>query len=302
MYRTMGIPARYVTGFATYAAAGVDTEVTALQAHAWVEIYIDNVGWVQIEVTPGGSNGNPGLPEAPEKPEKPEKPEDPEDYKPLEMKIPTSSASKLVDGKPLTSDSIDWYLIGDVNNGEWAYVESESKCIYVGGDAHYEGWWFSTEGVVANGSITYVGVATNGAKGIQMKNADNVDIDSSRYAFKYLGSLEVKAIELRFTAADGFVTDQTRYYNELESVVIVTPNATLAIEYDVDGNPIRKHSFEDFTVVYKYNENNPLSDEELKFDTINSIVEVMLIIDEVNVIEKYYRVTYGEHGMLTYEE
>ena len=72
MYRTMGIPARYVTGFATYAAAGVDTEVTALQAHAWVEIYIDNVGWVQIEVTPGGSNGNPGLPEAPEKPEKPE--------------------------------------------------------------------------------------------------------------------------------------------------------------------------------------------------------------------------------------
>jgi len=45
-----------------------------------------------------------------------------------------------------------------------------------------------------------------------------------------------------------------------------------------------------------------LSDEDLEFDVMNSIKEVKLIIDGEDVIERYYVVTYGEHGMLTYEE
>ena len=57
MYRTLGIPARYTVGFATEVLAGQSVSVKALQAHAWVEVYIDGFGWVQIEVTPGGSGG-----------------------------------------------------------------------------------------------------------------------------------------------------------------------------------------------------------------------------------------------------
>ena len=50
MYRYMGIPARLVSGYMANTVNGT-VEVTAKSAHAWVEIYIDNLGWVQMEVT-----------------------------------------------------------------------------------------------------------------------------------------------------------------------------------------------------------------------------------------------------------
>ena len=55
LYRTLGIPARYTTGFAAQTVAGKETEVLARMAHAWVEVYIDGIGWVNIEVTGSGS-------------------------------------------------------------------------------------------------------------------------------------------------------------------------------------------------------------------------------------------------------
>lgn len=67
MYRTLGIPARYVVGYMGKTQAGVWSKVTAKQAHAWVEVYIDRVGWVFVEVTgtspssDGGSAGQGGL-------------------------------------------------------------------------------------------------------------------------------------------------------------------------------------------------------------------------------------------------
>lgn len=81
IYRQMGIPARYVEGYAfsyenvlaseenQYMEYGdfysglnllgetavVDVEVTDAMAHAWVEVYIDGFGWKIVEVTPSGS-------------------------------------------------------------------------------------------------------------------------------------------------------------------------------------------------------------------------------------------------------
>ncbi len=58
--RYLGIPARYVTGYVvspsdfssddgnTYTAV-----ITGKQAHAWAEIYLDGMGWVPVEMTPG---------------------------------------------------------------------------------------------------------------------------------------------------------------------------------------------------------------------------------------------------------
>ncbi len=65
LYRALGIPARYTVGFLGNAVAGERTEVTAANAHAWVEVYIDGLGWIPVEVTGsggsgGGSGGNSG--------------------------------------------------------------------------------------------------------------------------------------------------------------------------------------------------------------------------------------------------
>lgn len=64
LYRTLGIPARYTIGYVADAKAGIDTEVTSDNAHAWVEIYLDGIGWVQVEVTGGDDGGGaPGVDE-----------------------------------------------------------------------------------------------------------------------------------------------------------------------------------------------------------------------------------------------
>ncbi|MBO7515182.1 MAG: hypothetical protein J6T47_06145, partial [Lachnospiraceae bacterium] len=51
MYRTYGIPARYVVGYATQGAPGRWTTMTTNDAHAWTEVYIDGSGWIPVEVT-----------------------------------------------------------------------------------------------------------------------------------------------------------------------------------------------------------------------------------------------------------
>ncbi|MFW6437103.1 MAG: transglutaminaseTgpA domain-containing protein, partial [Halococcoides sp.] len=55
MLRTQGVPARHVTGYTSGEQIGEDRYVVRNRhAHAWVEIYVDDVGWVPIEATPGG--------------------------------------------------------------------------------------------------------------------------------------------------------------------------------------------------------------------------------------------------------
>lgn len=58
MFRTFGIPARYVEGYMTTSliAGQGPNQIMDESAHAWAEIYIDGAGWVAIEVTPGFIN------------------------------------------------------------------------------------------------------------------------------------------------------------------------------------------------------------------------------------------------------
>ena len=59
-FRSQGIPARYVEGYraaddqlAAAVDAGVPLDLTAADAHAWTEVYLDGQGWTPVEVTPG---------------------------------------------------------------------------------------------------------------------------------------------------------------------------------------------------------------------------------------------------------
>lgn len=51
--RAEGIPARYVQGFCVPVAGSKGAVVLSSMAHAWPEVYIDDVGWIPFEPTPG---------------------------------------------------------------------------------------------------------------------------------------------------------------------------------------------------------------------------------------------------------
>jgi transglutaminase-like putative cysteine protease len=63
MYRALGVPARYTTGYLGVVQADQWTTVTGKFAHAWVEVYIDGFGWVPVEVTGSGSGGDTPTPD-----------------------------------------------------------------------------------------------------------------------------------------------------------------------------------------------------------------------------------------------
>ncbi|MEE3467596.1 MAG: DUF3488 and transglutaminase-like domain-containing protein [Eubacterium sp.] len=51
--RSQGIPARYVQGFQVSTKGKTQVEVKSTMSHAWPEAYLDGVGWIGFEPTPG---------------------------------------------------------------------------------------------------------------------------------------------------------------------------------------------------------------------------------------------------------
>ncbi len=51
--RAEGLPARYVQGFCVPVDADKEMTVTANMAHAWPEVYLEGIGWLPFEPTPG---------------------------------------------------------------------------------------------------------------------------------------------------------------------------------------------------------------------------------------------------------
>ncbi|MBO4419219.1 MAG: transglutaminase domain-containing protein [Oscillospiraceae bacterium] len=100
LYRALGIPARYVSGYICEAKAGEEVRVTNLHAHAWVEAWIGG-RWLAFEPTPGEATEFTGLiPETPYESRPTEetepeytRPNDPRKPRPSETNpdVPTSS-------------------------------------------------------------------------------------------------------------------------------------------------------------------------------------------------------------------
>ena len=99
VYRAFGIPARYTTGFADTVQKNTTTNLTSQDAHAWVEIYVDGLGWVPMEVTGGGGAGFGGT-------------GDPSQSTKTELYIQACSATKMYDGKPFDIDELDFVILG----------------------------------------------------------------------------------------------------------------------------------------------------------------------------------------------
>lgn len=68
MLRALDVPARFATGFAVTVPGdrvGDPVVVTDRQAHAWVEVYYDSIGWIPLEATPAGVGIPARIPHAP---------------------------------------------------------------------------------------------------------------------------------------------------------------------------------------------------------------------------------------------
>lgn len=87
MARMVDLPSRYVEGYLVPERPGGSTTVLGKNAHAWVEIYFEGVGWLPFDPTPGsgdsyhpprgdqpgdGGDEDPGEEPGPEEPEEPE--------------------------------------------------------------------------------------------------------------------------------------------------------------------------------------------------------------------------------------
>lgn len=56
LLRAAGIPANYVEGYCTYVPGRDGVLVLGNMAHAWVEYYLPNVGWIMLEPTPASGH------------------------------------------------------------------------------------------------------------------------------------------------------------------------------------------------------------------------------------------------------
>ncbi len=103
LYRALGIPARYTTGFMMEVTAGAWNDVTS-PGHAWVEVYVEGLGWIQVEVT--GSSDTPVDPPVVPPVDPPIDPDDPPVIPPEDRPTLTlipAFAHKTYDGTYLTA-------------------------------------------------------------------------------------------------------------------------------------------------------------------------------------------------------
>lgn len=68
LLRASGIPARYVEGYLSQTQAGEISPVQEKAAHAWVEYYVNGVGWVVLDPTPSDDEPEEPVPTEPTSP------------------------------------------------------------------------------------------------------------------------------------------------------------------------------------------------------------------------------------------
>ena len=104
LLRAAGIPAQYVTGYMVETELGRPTVVTEKHAHAWVEVFINGVGWVVLEPTPGG--GQTGSTYVPPEQTEPQVTEGTVPVPPTETEAPTETTLTTQAGTESTETTV----------------------------------------------------------------------------------------------------------------------------------------------------------------------------------------------------
>lgn len=94
MARMVGLPARYIEGYAAIPDSDGVARVTQQQAHAWVEIYFSGFGWLPFDPTPGTNDAGGTLPS-----------DDPEGDSPTPSPSPTATPTPSPSPAPDASPS-----------------------------------------------------------------------------------------------------------------------------------------------------------------------------------------------------
>lgn len=94
MARMVGLPARYIEGYAAVPDSDSVAHVTQQQAHAWVEIYFSGFGWLPFDPTPGTNDAGGTLPS-----------DDPEGDSPTPSPSPTATPTPSPSPAPDASPS-----------------------------------------------------------------------------------------------------------------------------------------------------------------------------------------------------
>lgn len=94
-YRAAGFPARYVEGYYCFNADRKNETVTltSQNAHAWVDVYMDGIGWLPIDVTPGFYYDTYSLIELVAKPKQIDKTDEDKKNSPDKLKLNEDSGS-----------------------------------------------------------------------------------------------------------------------------------------------------------------------------------------------------------------
>ncbi len=112
LLRAAGIPARYVEGYMVQTGGQSDdgmytVEVQQRHAHAWVEYYVPNVGWVVLEATPAAGENPPPTtkPTDPTEPVVPTLPPTTQTTAPTQPSLPGTTAEETT-VPPTTSSAL----------------------------------------------------------------------------------------------------------------------------------------------------------------------------------------------------
>ena len=271
LFRALGIPARYVTGFSAKTEAGQWTDVLGNQAHAWVEVYIDGIGWVNLEVTGsgggtgGGGETNPDLEDEEPRPEE----EDPngDGYPPYEEEEVVTNT---------TLYPVEQYK---EHNGE----PLQAKPLLAGFEAlAKEGYTYS---VVVSGEQTDIGYGTSTIDSFTLYKDGEIVPES-----------EWSALGIKITLKTG------RLHVYKEKLVLTTYSATKVY----DGTPLVHRGDDAYVIFGEYVQGHSLGSitfhvARVSAGTSYNTADIKIVDENGNDVTYYYRIT-KEIGTLHVEE
>ena len=178
LFRALGIPARYVTGFLTETRVGEWINVSKEDAHAWVEIYVDGFGWKTVETTP----------------------------KQMQFTIKPVDVDMVYDGTSLTAEPI----VEDVKQE----INGESVILGNSFEAFLESSGYTYKAVVS-GQLDQPGKGESKIESIKVFDTNGKDV-SNMFTFTfepgkmihYAGTITLKSSDIDWAYTDGKLESQ----------------------------------------------------------------------------------------------